>query len=110
MRIIRVKKLMDRSARHSDLLNSIIQILQECDQYTEAHVQRTQRMCVELGRRLGLGDDDLSHLSLLAILHDIGKVGVPLDILNKPGKLTAAEWNVIKSHVEKGARIAASSA
>lgn len=110
MRIIRVKKLMDRSARHSDLLNSIIQILQECDQDTEAHVQRTQKMCFGLGRRLGLGDDDLSHLSLLAILHDIGKVGVPLDVLNKPGKLTSAEWNVIKGHVEKGARIAASSA
>ena len=109
-RIIRIKKLMDRSASHSDLLNSIIQILQECDSDTEAHVQRTQQMCMVLGRRLGLGEDDLSHLSLLAILHDIGKIGVPLDILNKPGKLSPTEWNVIKSHVEKGARIAASSA
>ena len=108
-RIIRTKKLLDCSARHSDILNSLIQVLQETDKDTEAHVQRTQRSAEELGRRIGLNEDELSKLALLAILHDIGKVGIPLDILNKPGKLTPSEWAVIKSHVEKGQRIAASS-
>lgn len=108
-RIIRTKKLLDCSAKHSDILNSLIQVLQECDKDTEAHVHRTQRMAEELGRRLGLNDDEQSKLALLAILHDIGKVGIPLDILNKPGKLTADEWTVIKGHVDKGARIASSS-
>jgi PAS domain S-box-containing protein len=62
-----------------------------------------------LGKRIGLTDKQQSSLSLLCLLHDIGKIGVPLDILNKPGKLTDEEWNYIKTHVHKGYQIAKSS-
>lgn len=107
---LRQKKLLDRSSSHSVVLNSLVQALQECDADTEEHVRRTQTMGAELGRRIGLSDVDQSNLSLLCLLHDIGKIGVPLEILNKPGKLTSEEWDVLRSHPMKGYQIAKSSA
>ena len=103
------KKLLDRSSAHSELLTSLVRALQECDSDTEAHVKRTQRMGAALGRKIGLSDKQQSNLSLLCLLHDIGKIGIPLDILNKPGKLSEEEWNTIKTHAKKGYEIAKSS-
>ena len=104
-----VKKLLDSGSNHSQTLTSLVRALQECDSDTEAHVQRTQNMGRELGKRIGLSDCEQSDLSLLCLLHDIGKIGIPLDILNKPFKLTPDEWTLIRSHVEKGYQIAKSS-
>ena len=103
------KKLLDKGSAHSELLTSLERALQECDSDTEAHVRRTQRMGAALGKRIGLTDKQQSNLSLLCLLHDIGKIGIQLDILNKPGKLTEEEWNYIKTHVHKGYQIAKSS-
>ena len=66
-------------------------------------------MGAALGKRIGLSDVELSRLSLLCLLHDIGKIGIPLEILNKPGKLSDQEWRILRSHVEKGFQIASSS-
>lgn len=106
---LRQKKLLDKDTVHSEMLNSLIKALQECDPDTEAHVQRTQKMGEALGRRIGLTDKQQSDLSLLCLLHDIGKIGVPLEILNKPTKLSDEEWKTIQNHVEKGYQIAKSS-
>lgn len=103
---MRAKKLLDRESIHSDMLTSLIRALQECDSDTEHHVRRTQQMGAELGKRIGLTDNQQSKLSLLCLLHDIGKIGVPLEILNKPGKLSEEEWNILRSHPEKGYEIA----
>ena len=62
-----------------------------------------------MGRRIGLSDAQLTALELLCLLHDIGKVGIPLEILNKPGRLTDQEWAVLRTHAEKGYQIAMSS-
>ena len=88
------------------MLNSLIRALQECDSDTEHHVRRTQQMGAELGKRIGLTDIQQSKLSLLCLLHDIGKIGVPLEILNKPGKLSDEEWKILQSHARKGYEIA----
>ena len=109
LRSMRIKKLLDEDSTHSQTITSLVRALKESDSDTEAHVKRTRRMGRELGKRLGLTDLQLSQLSLLCLLHDIGKVGIPLEILNKPGKLTLEEWEVLKSHVEKGYQIAVSS-
>ncbi|SHK99671.1 diguanylate cyclase domain-containing protein [Fibrobacter sp. UWEL] len=109
VRGVRQKKLLDRNSAHSVVLNSLVQALQECDSDTEEHVRRTQTLGAELGRRIGLSDVDQSNLSLLCLLHDIGKIGVPLEILNKPGKLTNEEWEVMRTHTAKGFQIANSS-
>lgn len=106
---MRNKKLLNRASGHSEMLTSLVRALQECDSDTEAHVQRTQKLGAELGTRLGLTDVQLSSLSLLCLLHDIGKIGIPLEILNKPGKLSDAEWKVLRSHTQKGYQIASSS-
>ncbi len=106
---MRTKKLMDRTSLHSELLQSLLQALAQCDPDTGEHVQRTQKSGEELGRRIGLTDQEQSCLALLAIMHDIGKIGIPLEILNKPGKLTDSEWRMMKTHVQKGYQIARAS-
>ena len=103
------KKLLDEESSRSQTIKSLVRTLRESDSNTEAHVRRTQHMGRELGRRIGLSDLEQSQLSLLCLLHDIGKVGIPLEILNKPGRLTHEEWEVIKSHTTKGYLIALSS-
>ena len=105
-RAMRTKKLLDRESIHSEMLTSLIRALQECDSDTEHHVRRTQLMGAELGKRIGLTDVQQSNLSLLCLLHDIGKIGIPLEILNKPGKLSEEEWKILQSHTAKGYDIA----
>ena len=103
---MRAKKLLDRESIHSEMLTSLIRALQECDSDTEHHVRRTQQMGAELGKRIELTDIQQSDLSLLCLLHDIGKIGIPLEILNKPGKLSDEERQILQSHTEKGYEIA----
>ena len=103
---MRAKKLLDRESIHSEMLTSLIRALQECDSDTEHHVRRTQFLGAELGKRIELTDIQQSKLSLLCLLHDIGKIGIPLEILNKPGKLSDEEWKILRSHTEKGYEIA----
>lgn len=104
-RDLQVKKLLDPHSVHSQTLTSLIRALQESDSETEAHVQRTQKMGEMLGSRIGLTDAQLSDLKLLCLLHDIGKIGIPLEILNKPGKLSEDEWSVLRTHAAKGYQI-----
>ena len=68
------------------------------DQETEGHTLRVTDMTVQLARHFGLDDDDLIQVRWGALLHDIGKMGVPDSILRKPGPLTAEEWVVMKQH------------
>lgn len=106
---MRTKKLMNQSSQKSSLLDSLTQTLTESDYETEEHVERTKEMATRLGRALNLSDVELGKLALLAVLHDIGKIAIPHTILSKPGKLTEAEWEVMKTHTEKGYRIASAS-
>jgi len=68
------------------------------DKETEGHTQRVTEMTVKLAHSLGLGDEELMQVRWGALLHDIGKMGVPDDILLKPGPLTDEEWLVMKKH------------
>lgn len=106
---MKARKMMDASSAHSSLLDSFAQTLQESDSCTREHVKRTQVLGEKLGIRMGLSDVDLSNLALLCLLHDIGKLGIPLEILNKPGRLSEAEWTVMRTHTIKGYRIAKAS-
>ena len=108
-RALQGKKLLNSKSFHSQTISSLVRALQEADSDTEAHVQRTQKMGEALGRRIGLSDAQLTDLKVLCLLHDIGKIGIPLEILNKPGALTPSEWMVLRSHAEKGYQIAMSS-
>lgn len=106
---MKTKKLLNKDSLHSSVLNSLISALKETDSDTEAHVKRTQELGLRLGKKLGLTHIQKDELSLLCIMHDIGKIGIPLEILNKPTKLTRDEWEIMKTHVEKSYQIALSS-
>lgn len=103
---MRTKKMMNQSSQKSSLLDSLTQTLTESDYETEEHVERTREMAIRLGQALHLEDGELGKLALLAVLHDIGKIAIPHSILLKPGKLSEAEWEIMKTHTEKGYRIA----
>ncbi len=75
------------------------------DDATYQHTERVGRTCALIGRGLGLSEKDVALLRRAAPLHDIGKVGVPDQILLKPGKLSADEWHLMQEHTEMGARI-----
>jgi HD-GYP domain-containing protein (c-di-GMP phosphodiesterase class II) len=75
------------------------------DQYTQGHVERTATFALEVGIRMGLPEEKLDTLRLSAMLHDIGKIGIPEDVLQKPGFLTPAERELMKKHVEIGVQI-----
>ena len=62
-------------------------------------------LAVEVGRRMGLDPDSLRDLEFGALLHDVGKIAVPKEIINKPGKLTPEEWDIMKRHTVDGQRM-----
>jgi diguanylate cyclase (GGDEF)-like protein/putative nucleotidyltransferase with HDIG domain len=78
------------------------------DRHTEAHSRETAALARAVGGRLGLADDDLRFLEYGALLHDIGKIGVPGYILNKPGALDEEEAAIMREHPVIGERIVAS--
>jgi putative nucleotidyltransferase with HDIG domain len=75
------------------------------DPYTYGHSKRVSEMTVKIGLHLGLSPDKLNWIKLAALLHDIGKIGTPEDILHKSGKLTPDEMSKIKEHSVIGARM-----
>lgn len=68
------------------------------DKETEGHTQRVTEISVQLARKMGIDPQELVHIRRGALLHDIGKLGVPDHILLKPGKLTEAEWEIMRQH------------
>jgi putative nucleotidyltransferase with HDIG domain len=75
--------------------------------WTAGHSVRGTQLAIDIGKVLGLPQDALDDLQRAGLLHDIGKIGIPQSILDKPGKLTDEEYNVIKAHPSIGARILA---
>ena len=72
--------------------------LKKRDEYTAIHSVNVCILSISFGRSLGLSKDELNVLGLGALLHDLGKMKVPLEVLNKPGKLTDAEFEIMRSH------------
>ena len=68
------------------------------DYYTGGHTERVSSVAVALAKRLGYGGPDLDAIEIGALLHDIGKIGIPERILHKPGPLDDEEWKVMKEH------------
>ena len=75
------------------------------DAYTGSHSRDVVDLALEVGVRMGLDGDALLDLEFGALLHDVGKIAVPKDIINKPGRLTAQEWEIMKRHTVEGQRM-----
>jgi len=99
------RKLLERKSLHSSILSSIKATMFEKSYETEEHAERLIKLSKMLGKTLGLTDEQLNELELLATLHDIGKISTDGHILSKPGKLTDREWSEIKKHPGAGYRI-----
>ena len=104
---------MDTLLAHDDLRGSVdvmTAALHERDPYTRFHCERVMFLAQELGKACGLSFDELKSLHLGAVFHDVGKIGVPDQVLLKPGRLNNTEWNLMKAHSEQGERIFRSAA
>ncbi|MFN2501511.1 MAG: HD domain-containing phosphohydrolase [Pyrinomonadaceae bacterium] len=75
------------------------------DKYTRGHSERVSRISVVIGKRMGMGEDELETLRMSALLHDIGKIGIDDSILKKPSALTDAEYEIMKTHPQRGYKI-----
>jgi putative nucleotidyltransferase with HDIG domain len=94
-----------RQAAYMGAIRALAAALDARDPYTAGHSDRVSVLSVAIARALGLPDDDIEVIRLGALLHDIGKIGVPDAVLLKPGSLTAVEFDIIKQHPTAGARI-----
>ena len=102
-------KLLESKSFRTSLLSSLRQTLFEKSHETEEHTRRLQRLALQIGNALKLPDSILDELTLLANLHDIGKIAIPEEIIIKPDRLSLEEWDLIRKHPEIGYRIANSS-
>lgn len=86
-------------------IEAICEALDEKDEYTNGHSNRVTLYSLLIGKEMGLPQAHLDKLRFAGLLHDIGKIGTPESILNKPGKLTDDEFAIIKMHPNRGAKI-----
>jgi putative two-component system response regulator len=84
---------------------AIVSAVEAKDGYTGGHIERVTRYAVAAGRTYGLSDEEIRDLRMAGLLHDVGKIGIPDGILNKPEVLTAAEYEIMKRHPAIGASI-----
>jgi diguanylate cyclase (GGDEF)-like protein/PAS domain S-box-containing protein len=100
-------KLLESKSMRGTTINALLAALDEKKTETKAHVMRLSDHVMKLAELLALNVEAKNRLILLTMLHDIGKVGIPDQILGKPGRLTEAEWLIMKTHSEIGYRITA---
>jgi HD-GYP domain-containing protein (c-di-GMP phosphodiesterase class II) len=88
-----------------NMVKSLVFAIEAKDVYTRGHSERVSKYSMWIGERLGLEEKEYDKLKWSSILHDIGKIGIPESILNKPGRLTDDEFDIIKGHPKKGGEI-----
>ncbi|MFG6462028.1 HD-GYP domain-containing protein [Roseateles sp. DXS20W] len=96
-----VEEVASSLARNPSAFVSLAR-LKTKDDYTYMHSVAVCGLMVALGRHMGLPDDQVREAGLAGLLHDVGKMQMPLEVLNKPGALTDAEFSVMRSHPERG--------
>lgn len=87
------------------MIEALAEAIDAKDKYTKGHSFRVSRYAIILAKKIGLPQKEIKELEYEGLLHDVGKIGVPDAVLNKPGKLTDEEYAIIKSHTVKGADI-----
>lgn len=98
-----VRELQGKSQQEAT--DYLLSIMKRYDQDTAIHCNRVKNLAVRLASQIGFSEDVMQEVSVAALLHDIGKITIPKNILCKPDKLTAEEFDVIKQHSENGYKI-----
>jgi putative two-component system response regulator len=88
-----------------NLIVSLANVIEAKDEYTDGHTRRVGAISRSIGEKLGCDEEAVNNLEISGIIHDIGKVGIPESILNKPGKLTDDEFEIMKRHTVVGETI-----
>ena len=86
-------------------IGALAATVEQRDPYTAGHQRRVAGLAVAIGREMGFADDRLTGLHVAGTIHDIGKISVPAEILSRPGKLSAVEFELIKGHAQAGYEI-----
>lgn len=81
-----------------DVVETLGRVVEARDPYTQGHERRTADLCRQIANEMGYGDGKMDALETAALLHDIGKMTIPAEILTKPGTLTSVEWALIREH------------
>lgn len=107
-----IRKYKLRHDRDNEIINESIEtftgFIDAKDKYTNGHSKRVAIYTKQIAERLGYTGEELDRIYYIALLHDCGKIGVPDNILGKPGKLTDEEFEIIKSHTKRGGEILSS--
>jgi len=96
---------MDANDLFFDVIKALTESIDAKDPYTEGHSQRVCDFSVEIARQLGLAPEVVHCIRIGSLLHDVGKIGIPDNILTKPGHLTEQEYEIMKHHPAIGAKI-----
>lgn len=86
-------------------LRAVSQMVEHRDPYTAGHERRVGIIASDIARELGWSEGRCREMQLIGLVHDIGKIGVPTDILSKPGRLKQVEFELVKEHVDRGYEI-----
>lgn len=105
--LLKLKRFVDELKRSEAVLFTLARCIEGKDPYTEGHCERLAKYGRALAQRMNLSDEEIIAVERGAIVHDVGKVGVPEHILLKPGRLTADEMDIVKLHPVVGERICA---
>jgi putative nucleotidyltransferase with HDIG domain len=93
--------------RRTQLLGQLAGALEAQDPYLEGHSRRVARHATMIAQKIGLSGDQVARIRTAAVLHDVGKLRVPQGLLNKPGRLSATEFDQVKPHADEGAKMIA---
>lgn len=108
---MRIKRYQERQLQYKKIidetLDAFANVIDAKDEYTNGHSARVAYYAHELARRMGMSEQEQENIRIIALLHDIGKVGIPDAILNKPGILSSEEREIIRTHTTVGNKILA---
>ncbi len=86
-------------------LQAVAKVVEAHDPYTAGHELRVGQIAADIAREMGWSEEQCNTLRLIGLVHDIGKMSIPSEILSKPGKLSAIEFELVKTHAEQGYQI-----
>ncbi|MEW6087756.1 MAG: HD domain-containing phosphohydrolase [bacterium] len=95
----KLKRILEETA------SALSSVLEKRDPYTAGHQQRVTKLACAIAQEIGLSEEQIEAVRIAGVLHDIGKISIPSDILSKPGKLTPIEFGLMKTHCQIGYEI-----
>lgn len=111
MRDVTARRTLEQAAAHHaeamkrslfETINVVAQIVNIRDPYTAGHQERVADLGAAIGREMGLGEEEITGIYLAGTVHDIGKISIPAELLNRPGRLTQLEYDLLKTHAQAG--------